>query len=105
VSNLILDERDQTFVLFEMLDMDKLLGLEKYSGFSTDMLKVILSKAQKFSVEEIFPTLAEGDKEGCKLEKGNVRVPKCFHRPYSSLAKPDGTSWRFPKIMEVRDFL
>ncbi len=92
MSNLILDERDQTFVLFEMLDMDKLLGLEKYSGFSTDMLKVILSKAQKFSVEEIFPTLAEGDKEGCKLEKGNVRVPKCFHRPYKLFSK---TGWNF----------
>jgi hypothetical protein len=82
MSNLILDETDQNFVLFEMLEMDKLLGLEKYSDFSTDMFKAILSKAQKFALEEIFPTLTVGDKEGCRLEKGNVRVPKCFHRPY-----------------------
>jgi len=59
VSNLILDEKDQNFVLFEMLEMDKLLGLYKYSDFSTDMLKMILSKAQKFALEEIFPTLVE----------------------------------------------
>lgn len=82
MDNLILDERDQNFVLFETLDMNKLLRLEKYSDFSTDTFKMILSNAQKFAVEEIFPTLTEGDKEGCELEEGNVRVPKCFHRPY-----------------------
>lgn len=87
MSNLILDEKDQNFVLFEMLEMDKLLGLEKYSDFSADTLKIILSKAQKFAIDEIFPTLAEGDKEGCRLEKGNVRVPKCFHRPYKLFSK------------------
>lgn len=82
MNNLILDERDQKFVLFEMLDMNKLLRLEKYSDFSTDTFKMILSNAQKFAAEEIFPTLTEGDKEGCKLVEGNVRVPDCFHRPY-----------------------
>jgi len=87
MSNLILDTRDQNFVLFELLEMGKLLRLEKYSDFSTDMLKMILSEAQKFAVEEIFPTLAEGDKEGCRLEEGNVRVPKCFHRPYKLFNK------------------
>jgi len=87
VSNLILDERDQNFVLFEMLEMDKLWGLEKYSVFTADTLKVILSKVQKFAVDEIFPILVEGDKDGCRLEKGNVRVPKCFHRPYKMFSK------------------
>ncbi|MBN1365502.1 MAG: acyl-CoA dehydrogenase [Syntrophaceae bacterium] len=82
MDNLILDERDQRFVLFETLDMNKLLRLEKYTDFSIDTFKIILSNAQKFAIEEIFPTLIEGDREGCKLEEGNVRVPKCFHRPY-----------------------
>lgn len=95
MSNLILDERDQNFVLFEMLEMDKLLGLEKYSDFSADTLKIILSKAQKIAVDEIFPTLTEGDKEGCRLEKGNVRVPKCYHRPYKLFSK---TGWNCMKL-------
>ncbi|HOO45095.1 MAG TPA: acyl-CoA dehydrogenase [Deltaproteobacteria bacterium] len=82
MANLIVDERDQKFVLFEMLEMDKLLGLEKYKDFSPDMLEMILTEAQKLAVEEVFPTLAQGDKEGCSLENGNVRVPKCFHRLY-----------------------
>jgi len=58
--------------------LDKLWGLEKYSVFTADTLKVILSKVQKFAVDEIFPILVEGDKDGCRLEKGNVRVTKMF---------------------------
>jgi alkylation response protein AidB-like acyl-CoA dehydrogenase len=97
MANLILDERDQNFVLFEMLEMDKLLELEKYSDFSKDMLEMILWEAQKFSVEEVFPTLAESDKEGCRLEDGKVRVPKCFHRPYKLFCEAGWNSMTLPQ--------
>ncbi|MBN2298250.1 MAG: acyl-CoA dehydrogenase [Deltaproteobacteria bacterium] len=82
MGNLILDERDQTFVLYEMLESEKLCDSKKYSEFSRDMFDMILSEAQKFAIEEIFPTLEESDKTGCKLENGQVYVPECFHRPY-----------------------
>ena len=82
MGNLILDERDQAFVLYEMLEMQELCDTKKYAEFSRDMFDMILSEAQKFAVEEIFPTLEESDKEGCRLENGQVYVPACFHRPY-----------------------
>ena len=82
MANLILDERDQKFVLYEMLEVEKLCETEKYADFSRDMFDMILSEAQKFAVEEILPTLEESDREGCRLENGQVYVPKCFHRPY-----------------------
>ena len=80
MASLILDERDQKFTLYEMLELEKLCELERYADFSKDMFDMILSEAQKFATEEIFPTLAESDKEGCRLENGQVRVPKCFHK-------------------------
>jgi len=82
MGNHILDERDQAFVLYEMLETEKLCATKKYAEFSRDMFDMILSEAQKFAVEEIFPTLEESDKEGCRLENGQVHVPACFHRPY-----------------------
>ena len=82
MANLILDERDQKFVLFEMLQAQKLCDFPKFAEFSQDMFEMILSEAQKFAVEEIFPTLEESDKQGCKLVDGQVHVPECFHRPY-----------------------
>ena len=82
MASLILDERDQKFTLYEMLELEKLCELERYADFSKDMFDMILSEAQKFATEEIFPTLAESDKEGCRLENGQVRVPKCFHKAF-----------------------
>jgi hypothetical protein len=90
MANLILDERDQKFVLFEMLGIEKLCETERYADFSKDMFEMILTEAQKFAAEEVLPTLAESDKEGCKLVNGQVHVPKCFHKPYKLFC---GAGW------------
>jgi alkylation response protein AidB-like acyl-CoA dehydrogenase len=82
MANQIVDERDQQFILYEMLEADKLCEHEKYADFSKDMFDMILTEAQKFATEEILPTLAESDKQGCRLENGQVYVPECFHKPY-----------------------
>lgn len=82
MANLILDERDQHFLLYEMLEVEKLCENPLYADFSKDIFDMILTEAQKFAVEEVFPTLVEGDKEGCRLEDGQVYVPKSFHRVY-----------------------
>ena len=90
MAGLILDERDQRFVLFEMLHAEKLCDFPKYSDFSRDIFEMILTEAQKFGYEEIFPTLAESDKEGCRLINGQVHVPECFHRLYNIFC---GAGW------------
>ena len=82
MASLILDERDQQFVLYEMLGVEGVCEQSKYADFSKETFNMILTEARKIAEEEILPTLAEGDKEGCKLIDGNVRVPKCFHRAY-----------------------
>ena len=82
MANLIVDERDQKFVLYEMLGVDKLCEKAPYTDFSPDVFDMVLTEAQKFAVEEIFPTLVESDREGCKLENGRISVPKVFHRLY-----------------------
>jgi alkylation response protein AidB-like acyl-CoA dehydrogenase len=82
MASLILDERDQQFVLYEMLGVEEVCEHPKYADFSKETFNMILTEAQKIAEEEILPTLAEGDKEGCKLIDGKVHVPKCFHRAY-----------------------
>ncbi len=82
MANLILDERDQKFLLFEMLGVDRLCEKPMFQEFSRDLFDMILAEARKFAVNEIFPTLVEGDREGCRLEDGQVFVPKAFHRCY-----------------------
>jgi hypothetical protein len=82
MANLIVDERDQRFVLNEVLGVGGVCEGEIYGEFSVDMFDMILAEAQKLAVQQIFPTLVQSDREGCRLEKGQVYVPKCFHSVY-----------------------
>jgi alkylation response protein AidB-like acyl-CoA dehydrogenase len=82
MASLILDERDQQFVLYEMLGVERVCEQPKYADFSRETFNMILIEAQKIAEEEILPTLAQGDKEGCRLIDGAVHVPECFHRAY-----------------------
>ena len=82
MANHILDERDQRFVLKEMLEVESLCAYEKFAEFSGDVFDMVLTEAGKFAQEEVFPTMAEGDRQGCRLENGQVYAPQCFHRLY-----------------------
>ncbi len=79
MSNLLVNTRDQEFVLFEQLGIEKLFESEAFKDFSKDDLLMVLKEAEKFAVNVVAPTLVEGDKEGCTIKDGKVSVPKCFH--------------------------
>jgi len=87
MSNLLVNRRDQEFVLFEQLGIEKLLESEVYSGFSKDDLLMIMNEAEKLAVNVIAPTLKEGDEVGCHLKDGVVSVPKCFREPYKAFCE------------------
>ena len=78
--NLILDDRDQKFVLQELLDTEDLCRMPAWSDFSPDMFDMALKEAQRLSVEVIFPALVTGDREGCRLSDGQVFAPPSFRR-------------------------
>ncbi|MBN2284632.1 MAG: acyl-CoA dehydrogenase [Deltaproteobacteria bacterium] len=96
MASIILDERDQRFVLYEMLEVEKLCELERFADFSKDVFEMVLKEAEKLAVEEIFPTLKEADEEGCRLENGQVYVPKCFHRVYKLFCEGGWGVMSFP---------
>jgi alkylation response protein AidB-like acyl-CoA dehydrogenase len=99
MANLILDERDQHFLLYEMLEVERLCEHPLYADFSKDIFDMILTEAQKFAVEEVFPTLVEADREGCRLEDGQVYVPKVFHRVYKLFCEGGWGAMSFPPEM------
>jgi len=82
MGSMILDDRDQRFVLNEMLEIEKLCESKPFADFSGDMFEMILNEAKKFAENRVFPTLVEGDRVGCRLENGQVHVPQCFAGPY-----------------------
>lgn len=82
MSAILVDKRDQEFVLNEMLEIDYLCNFPKFaehSGFD-----MILNEAHRFAKAEFYPTNEEADKTGCIYDPKNctVKFPECFQKPY-----------------------
>jgi len=81
------DDRDLKFVLFEHLDLERLLGYEVYQDFSRDEFSMIIDEALKVCREVLGPAMQDGDREGCAYEDGTVRVAASFHDCWKVMAE------------------
>jgi alkylation response protein AidB-like acyl-CoA dehydrogenase len=92
MAQVIADRRDMDFVLYEQMKVEDLLAYEKYDGLNRKVFDMIISEARTFAIKELLPTYAEGDHVGLRFEKGQVKVPECFHRPHKLLIEGEWTS-------------
>ena len=53
MANLLVDERDVKFVLYEQLNIEELCQSEKYGEFSREMFDMVLDAAQKLAEKEL----------------------------------------------------
>jgi hypothetical protein len=79
MSNLLVNTRDQHFLLFEQFGVEKLFETEMFKDFSKDDVLMMMNEAEKMALNVILPTYEVGDKEGCTFKDGKVTVPKCYH--------------------------
>lgn len=82
MANLLVDERDQQFVLYELLDIERLFQTPVYEGGSREICDMVLAEAYKFATEELLPIYKATDEIGCRLENGSVKVPEVLHKAY-----------------------
>jgi alkylation response protein AidB-like acyl-CoA dehydrogenase len=82
MANLLVDERDVKFVLYEQLEIEQLSNTAKYAEYSKEMYDLVLEQAWKLAENEMAPANRKGDEQGCLWEEGKVRVPESYHRPY-----------------------
>ncbi len=87
MGNGLVNTRDQKFILFEQIGIDKLFASEKYRDYTPEDVNMILGEAEKMAVNEILPTYSAGDREGCRFEDGVVKVPACYHEPYKKFCE------------------
>lgn len=79
--NALVETRDVKFVLFEFLEADKLCTYPKFADFDKDTFEATLELSEQITVEQIYETAAEGDKEGgCKYDPDTkkVTIPPCY---------------------------
>ena len=69
MKNLLVDERDQKFVLFEQLRVDELGKTSLYGHISRDVIDLSLGAAVDLAVRESYPTMADADRGATFLTK------------------------------------
>jgi len=87
VAAFLVDKRDQIFVLNEMLNIDKLCEFEKFSEYTG--CDLILTEAHRFAKNEFYPTLQDGDRQGCVYDSQThtVKFPDSFKEPYKKFCE------------------
>ena len=92
MAQVITDRRDIDFFLYEQFNVEALTKHEKFADFNKKTFDLIINEARNLAVKEILPTFAEGDREGVRLENGQVKVPACYHRPYQLFREGEWTA-------------
>lgn len=87
MANLLVDQRDVKFVLYEQLELENLCATEKFGEYNRDVFDMILESAQKFSESELWPVRSLGDEQGVRLEAGQAAAPACFHDVYRAFCE------------------
>jgi len=75
----LIDRRDLDFVIWEQMEAEAFLKNDVYKEFNKKTCDMIITEARTLAIKEMLPTLAEGDKQGVRFDKGIVKVPDCFH--------------------------
>lgn len=80
--------RDLTFILSEVLEIDRYTNQPGFQDVSSELAQQILEEAGRFAEEVIAPINNPGDKEGCHwAEGGVVTTPKGWKEAYHQMVE------------------
>lgn len=82
MANLLVDDRDLEFVLYEQLKIDEFCEHELFQEHSKEIFDMVLNEARKLAINEIMPTNIPGDREGCVIKDKDVKVPESYHKAW-----------------------
>ncbi|MDY0061721.1 MAG: acyl-CoA dehydrogenase [Myxococcota bacterium] len=78
------DLRDIRFVLFDLLNLQQLLGAPPYEDLDRETVEQMLVEAEKFAREQLAPLNPIGDRVGCTFHDGQVTLPPGFREAYQA---------------------
>ncbi len=81
------DLRETKFLLLEQFGLEELLGKPPFEAWGKDECLMVIDEAYKFCCEVTGPINAIGDREGCRLEGGRVKMPTGFKEAWQKLTE------------------
>ncbi len=82
MAQVVADRRDIDFVLFEQLNIQDLSEHDQFAEFTKKTIELVVSEARNLAIKELLSCMKEADEQGCTFSKGEVNVPKVFHKAY-----------------------
>jgi alkylation response protein AidB-like acyl-CoA dehydrogenase len=79
------DLRDMFFLLFEQFHYSEVVGKPPFEDWGNEEAQAVLEETYRFVREVTGPLNSIGDRDGCKLEAGQVYTPKGFKEAWSKL--------------------
>ena len=79
------DLRDLFFVLLEQFRFDQVAGQAPFDAWGPDEARAVLQETYRFAREVLGPLNTSGDREGCRLEGGQVLTPRGFKEAWKGL--------------------
>jgi hypothetical protein len=90
------DLREMNFLLFEQFKLGELLGAPPFESWDEETCRETLKQSYRFATEVTGPLNASGDREGCRLENGQVKTPEGFKEAWQELYQLGFKSVPFP---------
>jgi alkylation response protein AidB-like acyl-CoA dehydrogenase len=96
--NPLIDSRDMRFVIFEMLELEKITRYKRFAELDQDMFEDTLSLAEKIAVDHFYTSNSDGDKIGLKYnpDTKEVKVPESFHKGFKAFVEAGFHTIAFP---------
>ncbi len=79
--------RDFSFILKDVLDIDRYANTPGFTDVSFDLVQQILEEGARFAEEVIAPLNRAGDQEGCKWSNGEVTGPTGWKEAYKAMVE------------------
>src|SRR5690349_3069219 len=79
------DLREMRFLVFEQFKLGEVLGSAPFESWGSDEVSMVLDESYKFACEVLGPLNAIGDREGCRIEGGEVKTPRGFKEAWDKL--------------------
>jgi alkylation response protein AidB-like acyl-CoA dehydrogenase len=79
------DLRDMVFVLFEQFGYSEVAARPPFEAWGNEEAKAVLEETYRFVRDVLGPLNSVGDREGCRLEGGQVYTPRGFREAWTKL--------------------
>ena len=83
----VIDRRDIRFVQKEYLQIQQLTQYTPWDSFTEEDFSLIVDEGNVLVDREIAPLNVSGDREGCRVENGQVKTPKGYKKGWQQLAE------------------